>query len=371
MHRQAQDIRLPIKVLVIDDSALIRTLLTELINSQPDMQVVGTAPDPYIARDRIKVLDPDVLTLDVEMPRMDGVSFLEKLMRLHPMPVVMVSSLTEKSSEITLKALELGAFDYVTKPRIDIKNGLHESCTEIVDKIRGAAAANLKRLVRRSIPLQVEQKHSADAVLPALHTQSTSTEKLVIIGASTGGTEALKELLVAMPADSSGIMITQHMPAAFTRAFAERLDRLCRIAVREASDGERVLPGHAYIAPGDRHLLLTRSGANYSIQITDGPLVNRHRPSVDVLFRSAANCAGKNCIGVILTGMGDDGAKGLLEMKQAGAYTIAQNEATCVVFGMPKEAIQCGAVDEVVALSAISGRILTRQAAYGQRITRV
>lgn len=362
---------MPIKVLIIDDSALVRSLLTELIKSQPDMIVVGTAPDPYIARERIKALDPDVLTLDVEMPRMDGLAFLEKLMRLHPMPVVMVSSLTEKSSEITLRALELGAFDYVTKPKIDISKGLHESCQEIVDKIRGAASAKVKNLVRRTVPLQVEKKNSADVVLPALTTHTVTTEKLVIIGASTGGTEALKELLSAMPADSPGILITQHMPAAFTSAFASRLDRLCRISVKEARDGDRILPGHAYIAPGDRHLLLDRSGANYMTRVTDGPLVSRHRPSVDVLFRSAANCAGKNCIGVILTGMGDDGANGMLEMKQAGARTIAQDEASCVVFGMPKEAIARGGVDEIAPLSGIQGRIMAGLALQGQRVIRV
>lgn len=360
-----------IKVLIVDDSALVRSLLTELVNSQPDMTVVGVAPDPFIARDRIKALDPDVLTLDVEMPRMDGLAFLEKLMRLHPMPVVMVSSLTEKSSDITLRALELGAFDYVTKPKIDISKGLHESCHEIIDKIRGAASAKIKNLVRRPAQLKVEKKNSADVVLPALNTHIMTTEKVVIIGASTGGTEALKDVLTAMPADSPGILITQHMPAAFTSAFASRLDRLCRIAVKEARDGERVLPGHAYIAPGDRHLLLARSGANYTTQIADGPPVSRHRPSVDVLFRSAANSAGKNCIGVILTGMGDDGANGMLEMKQAGAHTIAQDEATCVVFGMPKEAIARGGVDEIASLSDIPRRIVNCLAINGQRAIRV
>jgi len=362
---------MPIKVLIVDDSALIRSLLTELVNSQPDMTVVGVAPDPYIARERIKALNPDVLTLDVEMPRMDGVVFLEKLMRLHPMPVVMVSSLTEKSSDITLRALELGAFDYVTKPKIDISKGLHESCHEIVDKIRAAAAAKIKNLVRRPTELKVEKKNSADVVLPSLNRHIMTTEKLVIIGASTGGTEALKEVLTALPADSPGILITQHMPAAFTTAFANRLDRLCRISVKEARDGDRVLPGHAYIAPGDRHLLLARNGANYITQIADAPPVSRHRPSVDVLFRSAANSAGKNCIGVILTGMGDDGAAGMLEMKQAGAHTIAQDEATCVVFGMPKEAIARGGVDEIAPLPDIPRRIANCLAVNGQRAIRV
>jgi len=362
---------MPIKVLIVDDSALVRCLLTELINSQPDMTVVGVASDPFIARDRIKVLDPDVLTLDVEMPRMDGLDFLEKLMRLHPMPVVMVSSLTEKSSEITLRALELGAFDFVTKPKIDISKGLHESCHEIVDKIRGAASATVKNLAHRSLPLTVEKKNCADVVLPSLNTHIMTTEKLVIIGASTGGTEALKDVLTAMPADSPGILITQHMPAAFTSAFANRLDRLCRISVREARDGDRVLPGHAYIAPGDRHLLLARSGANYVTRIADAPPVSRHRPSVDVLFRSAANSAGKNSIGVILTGMGDDGANGMLEMKQAGAHTIAQDEASCVVFGMPREAIARGGVDEIAPLADIPRRIVNCMAVHGQRIIRV
>lgn len=360
-----------VKVLIVDDSALVRSLLTELVNAQPDMEVVGVAPDPFIARERIKALNPDVLTLDVEMPRMDGLDFLEKLMRLHPMPVVMVSSLTERSSDITLRALELGAFDYVTKPKIDISKGLHESCREIVDKIRAAASAKVNNLVRRPNQMKVEKKNSADVVLPSLNAHIMTTEKLLIIGASTGGTEALKDILMAMPADSPAILITQHMPAAFTTAFANRLDRLCRISVKEARDGERVLPGYAYIAPGDRHLLLARNGANYITRIADGPPVSRHRPSVDVLFRSAANCAGKNCIGVILTGMGDDGANGMLEMKQAGAHTIAQDEASCVVFGMPKEAITRGGVDEIAALADIPRRIVNSLSSNGQRFIRV
>lgn len=360
-----------IKVLIVDDSALVRKLLSAMINAQPDMTVVGTAPDPLIARDRIKALNPDVLTLDVEMPRMDGLSFLEKLMRLRPMPVVMVSSLTERSSEITLKALELGAVDFITKPKIDISSGLHESGREIVEKIRTASAARIKRPIHRPQAMQVEKKLSADAILPLVGGQLTTTEKIIVIGASTGGTEALKDVLMAMPADSPGMLITQHMPAAFTRAFAKRLDGVCRVTVREAQDGERILPGHAYIAPGDRHLLLGRSGANYVIRVTDGPPVNRHRPSVDVLFRSAANCAGKNVIGVILTGMGDDGAAGMLEMKHAGASTMAQNEATCVVFGMPREAIARGGVDEVLPLESIPARVMERLHAQGGRAIRV
>lgn len=362
---------MPCKVLIVDDSALVRNLLTTLIDAQPDMTVVGTASDPYVARERIKALNPDVLTLDVEMPRMDGLSFLEKLMRLRPMPVVMVSSLTERSSETTLRALELGAVDYVTKPRIDIMNGIHENGQEIVEKIRAASGARLKSLTRKPALLQVEKKFTADVVLPSINNRLQTTEKVVVVGASTGGTEAIKEFLVAMPADAPGVLITQHMPAAFTSAFARRLDGLCCIAVKEALDGERVLPGHAYIAPGDRHLLLDRSGANYVIRIMDGPAVSRHRPSVDVLFRSAANCAGKNAIGVILTGMGDDGANGMLEMKQAGAHTLAQDEESCVVFGMPKEAIARGGVDEIVALSAMTSRVVDLVSGQGVRAIRV
>ncbi len=349
---------MPIKVLIVDDSALVRKLLTEMINAQPDMTVVGTAGDPYIARERIKALNPDVLTLDVEMPRMDGLSFLEKLMRLRPMPVIMVSSLTERSSETTLHALELGAIDYVTKPAHDIRKGIDESSQEIIDKIRIPASARNKNITRRPPPPPIEKKLTADAMLPQTNGHIATTKKVVIIGASTGGTEAIKDILTLLPANSPPILITQHMPAAFTTAFARRMDGVCRITVKEARDGELIMPGHAYIAPGDRHLLLARSGVNYTTQIADGPLVCRHRPSVDVLFRSAANCAGKNIVGVILTGMGDDGANGMLEMKQAGAFTIAQNEESCVVFGMPKEAIARGGVDEIVPLHDIAGRIM-------------
>lgn len=361
-----------IKVLIIDDSALIRSLLTEIINSQPDMEVVGTAPDPLVARGKIKLLNPDVLTLDVEMPKMDGLAFLEKLMRLRPMPVVMVSSLTEKSSAITLQALELGAFDFVTKPKVDIRTGMQEYADELTTKIRGAARARLNKPVpRRSLPPHVERKNSADVVLAAEHHTFSTTEKVILLGASTGGTEALKTFLMDMPADCPAILITQHMPEAFTKTFAKRLDSLCRIAVKEAGHGERVLPGHAYLAPGNRHLLLKRSGANYVTELSDGPPVSRHRPSVDVLFRSAANCAGKNAIGVIMTGMGDDGAAGMLEMHQVGAYTLAQDEASCVVFGMPKEAIVRGGVDEVVPLHELSRRLFAWLSSHGIRGFRV
>lgn len=360
-----------IKVLVIDDSALIRTLLTEIINSQPDMEVVGTAPDPLVAREKIKALNPDVLTLDVEMPKMDGLAFLEKLMRLRPMPVVMVSSLTERSSAITLHALELGAFDFVTKPKIDIVNGLEEYADELTGKIRGAARARLPRLPYRSATLTVATKNSADVVLAAERHVFATTEKIILLGASTGGTEALKVVLADMPADCPAILLAQHMPEAFTKTFAKRLDTLCKIAVKEAEHGERLLPGHAYLAPGNRHLLLKRSGANYVAELSDAPPVSRHRPSVDVLFRSAANCAGKNAIGIIMTGMGDDGATGMLEMHQAGAYTLAQDEESCVVFGMPKEAIARGGVDEIVPLHDISRRLALWLSSQGKRSFRV
>ncbi len=361
-----------IKVLIVDDSALIRSLLTEIINKQPDMEVVGTAPDPLVAREKIKALNPDVLTLDVEMPRMDGLAFLEKLMRLRPMPVVMVSSLTEKSSAITLHALELGAFDYVTKPRLDIQNGLREYAEELTAKIRGAARARIPRMPLRSVaPVQVERKNSADVVLAAEQHTFSTTEKVILLGASTGGTEALRTFLVDMPPDCPAILITQHMPEAFTKTFAKRLDGICRIAVKEAEQGERVLPGHAYLAPGNRHLLLKRSGANYVTELSDGPAVSRHRPSVDVLFRSAANCAGKNAIGIIMTGMGDDGAAGMLEMHRAGACTLAQDEESCVVFGMPKEAIARGGVDDIVPLADMSRRLFMWLSAQGKRGFRV
>ncbi|KPQ22296.1 MULTISPECIES: protein-glutamate methylesterase/protein-glutamine glutaminase [unclassified Halomonas] len=337
-----------IKVLCVDDSALIRDLLTEIINSQPDMEVVAVAPDPIAARDLIKQHNPDVLTLDVEMPRMDGLDFLERLMRLRPMPVLMVSSLTQSGSEITLRALELGALDFVAKPSLGIRSGMMDYANEIAEKLRAAA---------RSRPRQARHKNTPPPV--QLKAPMVSSEKLIIIGASTGGTEAIRAVLEPLPANAPAILITQHMPGGFTRSFAERLDRLCRITVKEAADGERVLPGHAYIAPGDQHLKLARSGANYVARLDDGPPVNRHRPSVDVLFHSAAEQAGKNAIGVILTGMGKDGAAGLLEMRQAGAATIAQNEESCVVFGMPREAIAMGGAADVTALGEIPARLMS------------
>lgn len=351
-----------IKVLIVDDSALIRGVMKEIINSQPDMEVVGAAPDPLAARDLIKQTNPDVLTLDVEMPKMDGLDFLERLMRLRPMPVVMVSSLTERGSDITMRALELGAVDFVTKPKISIESGMLEYAGLIAEKIRIAARAN----IRPRIKVQ-----GASTQLAAVRNAFVSSEKLIIIGASTGGTEAIKDFLEQLPPDSPGVLITQHMPEGFTRSFANRLDKLCRISVKEAEGGERVLPGHAYLAPGHSHLLLVRSGANYMTKLDQGPPVNRHRPSVDVLFNSAALNAGKNAVGVILTGMGRDGAAGMLEMKKAGAYNLAQDEASCVVFGMPKEAIAIGATHEVGPLHELPQRVMSFFAAQGNRAMRV
>lgn len=350
-----------IKVLIIDDSALIRGIMREIISEQPDMEVVGVAPDPIIAREMIRQLKPDVLTLDVEMPKMDGIDFLEKLMRLRPMPVVMVSSLTERGSEITMRALELGAVDFVTKPKISIQSGMREYADMIADKIRAASKAR----IRSRAPA------GNAAPVAAVKTTFISSEKLIIIGASTGGTEAIKDFLVQMPPDAPGILIVQHMPEGFTKSFAHRLDSLCRISVKEADDGDRVLPGHAYLAPGHSHLLLARSGANYVTKLDQGPPVSRHRPSVDVLFRSAAIHAGKNAVGVILTGMGKDGAIGMLEMKEAGAHNFAQDEATCVVFGMPREAVAAGGVDEVGPLQSLPRMVLEFLAKNSSRAVRV
>jgi len=355
-----------IKVLCVDDSALIRSVMTEIINSQPDMTVVGTAADPLVARDLIKATNPDVLTLDVEMPRMDGLEFLEKLMRLRPMPVVMVSSLTERGSEIALRALELGAIDFVTKPRLGVRDGLLNYTELIAGKIRTAFCARL--LPARGGAAAKPQEVVQEALL---RSPLLSTEKLIIIGASTGGTEAIREVLQPLPPDCPAVLIAQHMPAGFTKSFAQRLDGLCRITVKEAEHGERVLPGYAYIAPGAYHLSLARSGANYVAHLDQEPPVNRHRPSIDVLFDSAAKHAGKNAIGMILTGMGKDGAEGLLRMKKAGAHTLAQDEASCVVFGMPKEAIALGAADEVAPLGEMSRRVLAHLRTFGARTNRV
>lgn len=346
-----------IKVLCVDDSALIRDLMTKIINAQPDMTVVATAPDPLVARDLIKKHNPDVLTLDVEMPRMDGLDFLERLMRLRPMPVLMVSSLTQRGSEITLRALELGAVDFVAKPEVGIRDGMLEYAGMIAEKIRAAAQARPSRQGTLAKPAASRE---------VLKAPMLSSEKIIIIGASTGGTEAIRQVIEPLPANSPAVLITQHMPGGFTRSFAERLDRLCRVTVKEAEDRERVLPGHVYIAPGDWHMRLTRSGANYVIALDDGPPVNRHRPSVDVLFQSAAICAGRNALGVILTGMGRDGAAGLLKMREAGAHTVAQDEASCVVFGMPKEAIALGGATEVIALNDIAGHLVQQMHLAGR-----
>ena len=338
------------RVVVVDDSALVRSLLAEIINRQDDMQCVGAAADPLVAREMIRSLDPDVITLDVEMPRMDGIEFLSRLMRLRPMPVVMVSTLTERGAEVTLRALELGAIDFVAKPKIGVADGLQLLADDITSKVRIAARARFRRPVARD-PAQ------------ALHITALgrlSTEKLIFIGASTGGTEATKEVLLGLPADAPAVMITQHMPPGFTRSYAARLDGLCRISVKEATDGERVLPGHAYIAPGGMHLSVARSGANYIARVADGDLVNRHKPSVEVLFLSAARVAGPNALGVMLTGMGADGANAMRVLRDAGSWNVAQDEATCVVFGMPKEAIAAGAVHEVLPLGAIAPRILAQ-----------
>lgn len=357
-----------ITVLCVDDSALIRQVMSEIINSQPDMQVVGTAPDPLIARDMIKALNPDVLTLDVEMPRMDGLDFLEKLMRLRPMPVVMVSSLTERGSEIAMRALGLGAVDFVTKPKIGMRDGLLHYADDIGDKIRAASCARLRPAPARRPGAEAAPAAAGEAPLAK---PFVSTEKLIAIGASTGGTEAIREVLQPLPADCPGIMIAQHMPPGFTKSFAQRLDGMCRIHVKEAEHGERVLPGYAYIAPGGYHLALGRSGANYVAHLTQDDAVNRHRPSVDVLFDSVARNAGVNAIGVLLTGMGKDGAAGLLRMRNAGAHTFAQDEASCVVFGMPREAIELGGAAEVRPLNDMARSVLAHLRTFGERATRV
>ena len=345
-----------IRVLIVDDSALVRQTLSEILSSDPGIEVVGTAADPFAAAERISEEMPDVITLDIEMPRMDGLTFLRKIMAQHPVPVIICSSLAEDGTQSALKALEYGAVDVIAKPRVGSKHFLEESRAMLCEAVRGAAAAKLPAPGARHT---VEPKLSADAILPrATSAMLETTEKVVVVGASTGGTEALRSLLEVMPLDAPGMVIVQHMPEMFTRAFADRLDKLCRISVKEAESNDTVLRGRALIAPGNHHLLLKRSGARYFVEIKDGPLVSRHRPSVDVLFRSAARYAGSNAVGVIMTGMGDDGANGLLEMKQAGAMTIAQDEATSVVFGMPNEAIKRGAVDIILPLQGIAGSVL-------------
>lgn len=343
-----------IKVLIIDDSAAMCQILHEIINSKKDLEVVGVAHDPLIAREKIKALNPDVLTLDVEMPRMDGLTFLEKLMRLRPTPVVMISSLTEENAEATFRALELGAVDFVTKPRAITKDSLDEYSELIAEKIRAAARATqkiLKAPETSSIGKITKRVESLSTQSPILH------EKMIVIGASTGGTEAVKDILTQMPKSMPPILIVQHMPETFTKMFAKRLDNICAIDVKEAEDGDRLLPGHAYVAPGDFHMLMKKVGREYFIKLDQGPPVNRHRPAVDVLFNSAASCAGKNIIGVILTGMGSDGAAGMKALKQQGAYNLAQDQASSIIFGMPKAAIDTGCIDKVLPLNDISDHI--------------
>lgn len=347
-----------VKVLIIDDSAVVRQTMTDVLSSDPAIDVVGAARDPYQAVERIKDLVPNVITLDVEMPRMDGLTFLQKLMSQHPIPVVMCSSLAENGSETAFKALEYGAVEIIQKPRMGVKQFLEESKITICDAVKAAARAQLRKIASR--PFRVQPKLTADAVIakPTSKAMLQTTEKVVVVGASTGGTEALKVFLEALPGDAPGMVIVQHMPEHFTRAFATRLDGICKVAVKEAENDDSVMRGRVLIAPGNKHTLLKRSGARYYVEVKDGPLVCRHRPSVDVLFRSASRYAGKNAIGVIMTGMGDDGAKGMLEMKEAGAYTIAQDEESCVVFGMPKEAIKLGAIQKVVSLQHIARSVL-------------
>ncbi len=350
-----------IRVLIVDDSSLVRQMLTEILNQAPDIEVVATAGDPLIAREKIKALNPDVLTLDVEMPRMDGLTFLANLMRLRPMPVVMVSSLTEQGAETTLRALELGAVDFVSKPKVDLAGTLNDFSEEILAKVRVAAAAR----VRASAPATtaaapVPPRYSADAVLPARSAPRVfrTTDRVIAIGASTGGTEAIREVLIGLPADTPAIVIAQHIPAAFSGPFTRRMDSVSALSVCEPRDGQFLMPGYVYIAPGNRHLLVERDGAHYVCRLSDGPPVNRHRPSVDVLFRSVAQNVGPNAVGAILTGMGDDGARGLKEMLEAGAPTLAQDEASSVVWGMPGAAVKLGAVLEVLPLDRMAAALL-------------
>lgn len=348
------------RVLIVDDSASVRQTMKAILEEDPDLEVIGTAADPFAAARIIQSQVPDVITLDVEMPRMDGITFLRKLMSQCPVPVVMCSSLTEQGSETLLQALEAGAVDVILKPRLGVADHLAEARDTIREVVKGAARARVNARCPAPPRIRPEEKLTADAVLPppSGRAMSRTTEMVVCLGASTGGTEALREVLEALPPNSPGIVVVQHMPERFTRAFADRLNSLCQVSVKEAEDGDTVMRGHVLIAPGGKHTLLERQGARYLVSVRDGPLVSRHRPSVDVLFRSAARCAGSNAVGVIMTGMGDDGARGLLEMKEAGARTFAQDEASSVVFGMPKEAIARGAADRVIGLQAIAGEIL-------------
>jgi two-component system chemotaxis response regulator CheB len=334
-----------IKVLIVDDSALIRSLLSEIVKSAKDMFLVGAAQDSYVARDLVNKFSPDVITLDIEMPKVDGLTFLEKLMNAHPTPVLMISTLTELGANATLRALELGAIDYIAKPKLGVAQGIEEYRQLIIDKIRLAAKSKVKPATKKKSTNTTTLNYSG-------------TEKIIAVGASTGGTEAIKEFLIDLPSNSPGVVITQHMPPGFTTSYAKRLDTLCKINVIEAKGGERILPGNAYLAPGSYHLLVERSGADYRLRLADTPLVNGHKPSVDVMFNSLAKCAAQNTVAVILTGMGKDGAAGMFSLHEQGAYTLAQDEASCVVFGMPKEAINLGGVDKVIPLSTMAGAVI-------------
>ncbi len=351
-----------IKVLIVDDSALIRQMLTEILNSDSGLEVVGAAADPLIAREKIKQLKPDVITLDVEMPKMDGVTFLKNLMRLHPLPVVMISTLTEQGADITFEALESGAIDFIAKPKLDVKEQLQAYSEEIIEKVKNAAKANVSAISTGSptASMTVEKKLSADSIIAkqAKPKRFKTTDRIIALGASTGGTEAIKEVLMKMPADSPGMVISQHIPEAFSAPFAIRMDGVSAMTVCEAQDGQQILPGHVYIAPGSHHLLVERNGAQYICRLNDGERVNRHKPSVDVMFRSVAQNVGPNAIGIILTGMGDDGAKGLLEMKETGAPTMVQDEKTSVVWGMPGSAAKIGAADNEYPLNRIATNIM-------------
>ncbi|HZX30087.1 MAG TPA: chemotaxis response regulator protein-glutamate methylesterase [Rhodocyclaceae bacterium] len=348
-----------IRVLVVDDSAVVRQVMTSILSEAPGIKVIGAAPDPIFALEKMKKEWPDVITLDVEMPRMDGITFLKKVMAERPTPVVICSSLTQAGAETTMQALSAGAVSIITKPTLGLKNFLEDSASDVVSAVRAAARANMRAVT--GAQRQVEAKLTADAVLPPPGSQAMAqtTERIVAIGTSTGGTQALEVLLTALPRVCPGMVIVQHMPEKFTASFAQRLNSLCEVEVLEAQDGQRVIPGRALIAPGGKHMMVRRSGAQYVVEVRDGPLVNRHRPSVDVLFRSVARYAGKNALGIIMTGMGDDGARGLREMHDAGAYTLAQDEASCVVYGMPKEAVKMGGVDRSLPLNALAGALLS------------
>jgi len=355
-----------IKVMIVDDSAVVRQVLSVLLNGAAGIAVSHAVADPLLAMERMKSQWPDVIVLDVEMPRMDGITFLRRIMSERPTPVVICSTLTEKGAQTSMEALAAGAVAIISKPRLDLKQFLHDSADELVSAVRAAALANVRRLAARAAVPRPSEKFTADAVLPPADGRAMlrTTERVVAIGTSTGGTQALEEVLTALPRVTPGMVIVQHMPEKFTAAFAARLNSVCQVHVKEAANGDRVLPGQALIAPGGKHLLMRRNGAYYYVEVLDGPLVNRHRPSVDVLFRSVARCAGANALGVIMTGMGDDGAAGLLEMRKAGARTVAQDEASCVVYGMPKEAVKRGAVERCVPLNAVHREILQQLTAY-------